>query len=184
MIWEPVERPGYFGRRRDERIAQLDERYGKDRWQLAWWNGSTFVPFKQACEQLYEESYFRYLSKRPDDIDFICSFVECYDNDISNVKSGCDYTVQENWSTHIQDIAIRNVLRRLGRKFKPAKPPHLRFLRIRSADSNGYRFGPGNIPFLNPDIIVQPSKRPEWANAWSVEDAWQSNKYVLHLRET
>jgi hypothetical protein len=174
--WRNVERPGYFGRRRDEKIAQLNATYGEGNWRLAWLTQETLCfTFRQACCYFYEQSYYEWLSNRPADVDFICSFGECIDNAPTNVSSGLDYEKQEAFSTHIQDIAVRTVLRRLGREFSGSKD---KILVIRSKDSSGYRYGPGNVPFMDPNWIIQPSLRPSWAKSDSVEDFWQSNKWL------
>lgn len=191
--WRCVERPGYFGRRRDTKIAGFDEVYGKGGWRLVWiatrptdlppdlfkeskvpLTGGVF-DFESACKIFYEESYFRWLQRHPAEVEFACSFGECIDNAPTNVNSGFDYTIQESYSTHIQDIAMRNALRRLGRQFEG--PPD-KILVIRSKDSEGYRFGPGNIPLFDPSLITQPSKCPDWSNKGTVEDFWQSNKWL------
>lgn len=179
MAWREIGRPGFFGRRRDERIRQLDGMFGLGNWRLVWTDGGRILEFEEACRAFYEEAYFRHLSARQEDLDFICSFGECIDNAPTNVSCGCDYTRQEAFSTHIQDIAVRNVLRRLGRAF--SGPPDS-ILVIRTKDDNGHRFGPGNIPFHEPSAIIQPSLRPWWAKEGSVEDFWQSNK-ILQARE-
>jgi len=179
MKWNPCGRPGFFGRRRDEKVRELNEKFGKENWRLAWTDGLRELEFVDACREFYEEAYFRYLSVHPDDVDFICSFGECIDNAPTNVTCGCDYSIQEAFSTHIQDIAVRNVLRRLGRRFEGTED---NILVIRTKDDNGYRFGPGNILFHEPSVIIQPSMRPWWANEGSVEDFWQSNK-VLQVLE-
>ena len=175
--WVTVGRPGYFGRRRDEKVAGYDAKYGKGNWRLAWRRADSRegMAFVEACVHFYEKSYLDYLSKRPDDIDFICSFGECIDNALSNIQSGTYYGNQESYSTHIQDIAIRNVLAHLGRKFEG---PPTQILIIRSSDTNGFRFGPGNIPFFDRDMILEPSLCPSWAKRGSVEDFWQSNKFL------
>jgi len=182
--WRNVMRPGYFGRRRDLKHAQFDQQYGAGNWRLAWVVTGNAVsgpaadvvfPFVRACKQFYEESYYVHLKDRPDAIDFICEFTECMDNAPTNVHSGCDYAAQEAYSTHIQDIAVRNVLARLGRSFTGKRTE---LLVIRSSDSNGYRFGPGNVPFYLPEWITRPSLCPTWASARSVEDFWQSNKWL------
>lgn len=176
-----VDRPGYFGRRRDEKVAALNAQYGEGKWRLIWLLGEANDPrsrrydFIAACRYLYERSYFEFLKERPEDIDFICSFGECIDNAPTNVGCGLDYSIQEAFSTHIQDIAIRNVLYLLKRKFEG--PPD-KILVIRSQDSEGYKFGPGNIPFLWPEAIHPETKVPRWANTGSVEDFWQSNKWI------
>ena len=171
-------RPGYFGRRRDEKVAALNAEYGTGKWTLVWKpEGILLYPveFRDACILYYEQSYNHWFEHNPQELDVICGYGECMDNAITNIQSGCDYTKQEAFSTHIQDIAIRNVLANFGLKFEGPKD---KILVIRSADSTGYKYGPGNIPFYAPGQIAQPSKCPRWANPGSVEDFWQSNKYV------
>lgn len=179
MTWVSVERPGYFGRRRDQKIARINAQYGIGNWRLVHVVEGTAYEFVEACQLFYEESYFRYLADHPEDVDFICQFGECIDNAPSNIQSGCDYEHQEAYSTHIQDIAVRNVLKHLGRWFTAEREE---ILVIRSPDTNGYRFGPGNIPFYDPKLITQPEICPAWANSGSVEAFWQSCK-TLQVRK-
>lgn len=177
-VWRRVYRPGFFGRRRDQIVRELNDKYGTGNWDLRWCT-SAFpdgLTFNEACILCYEYSYLCWFMEFPNDVDFICSFGECIDNAPTNVQSGCDYEKQEAFSTHIQDIAVRNVLKLLGRKFEGDKD---NILVIRSTDSNGHRYGPGNIPYFNPTDIIYPSKCPKWANYGSVEDFWQSNKWVF-----
>ena len=143
--WINVKRPGYFGRRRDERIEEYNSKYGKENWRLTWIFDNHNYNFEDACSFLYEFSYYKYLINHPDDLKFITTFGECIDNAPTNIQSGCDYNKQEAFSTHIQDIAIRNVLRHLGMKFRGESD---NILVIRTTDSNGYKFNPGNIPFF------------------------------------
>lgn len=173
VMFNLIERPGYFGRSRDRKINKYNRLYGKNNWQLYWKLDNKFFTFEQACKYCYEKSYYQYLQNNPQDLKYICSFKECYDNDISNIDSGTDYLKQESNCTHIQDIAIRNVLKQLNLSFSGTE-----LLQIRSHDSNGFQFNPGNIPFFLPDLIVKPSLRPKWSKANSVEDYWQSNKYL------
>jgi hypothetical protein len=179
MIWVNTERPGYFGRHRDQRIAQYNARYGFGNWRITHVVADVTYDFLEACQLFYEESYYCYLANRPEDVDFICQFGECIDNAPSNIQSGCDYEHQEAYSTHIQDIAVRNVLKRLGRWFTAEREE---ILVIRSSNTNGYRFSPGNIPFYDPALITQPEIRPRWAGVNSTEAFWQSNK-VLQVKK-
>jgi hypothetical protein len=195
-IWIKWTRPGYFGRRRDEKIAALNKQHGEGNWKLAWVvdrkiedmdagfievDTKLTYTFEQACKGFYEESYLQHFKDRKDDLNFLTSFGECYDNAKTNVLSGCDYEKQEAFSTHIQDIAVRNMLRRFGLKFKGPKDL---LMEIRSSSSTGIRFGPGQVPFFDPSLITQPSLKPSWANAGSVEDFWQSNKWVCVKRDS
>lgn len=178
--WRDLRRPGYFGQRRDAIVKQLDTEYEPGNWRLVWKipiPGSGPSGFASACKLYYEESYFQYFSTHPGDLDFICSFAECIDNAPTNIGSGCNYSKQEAKATHIQDIAVRNILRRFGRKFLGGRTPK-DILVIHSDDSNGYRFGPGNIAFYEPGYIIQPSLVPKWAKIGSIEDFWQSNKFI------
>lgn len=195
--WKTLSRPGYFGRRKKQKHAMFDESYGPGNWRLVWilppieagkfdadlafeeTPQRLLVPgayeFADACKFFYEESYVRWFARMPAELEFVCTYGECIDNAPTNVDSGLDYTIQEAYSTHIQDIAVRNTLVRLGRKFEGPKD---KILVIRSKDSEGYRFGPGNVPFHDPRRIVQPSKSPDWSNEGTVEDFWQSNKFL------
>lgn len=178
-MWKPLFRPGYFGRKRDAIVAHLNQQFGVGNWRLVWVvenNGQSLsYEFEAACCLFYQNSYVEWLKRHPDDLDFICSFGECIDNAATNIESGLDYLRQEAFSTHIQDIAVRNAIKSLGRKFEG--PPD-KILTIRSHDSNGFKYGPGNIPFFLPELIKQPSKRPQWALEGTVEDFWQSNKII------
>lgn len=177
--WTDAGRPGYFGRRRDEKIAALNAEHGAGNWRLAWKWGLGGRGFFCACREFYEESYFAFFLLRPDEVDFVCSFGEVIDCAPSNVSSGLDYARQESYATHIQDIAVRSVLRRLGRWFEG---PTDSLLTIRGPESNGARFNPGRIPFAWPNMILAPSLAPKWADPGSVEDFWQSNKILQVAR--
>lgn len=185
MRWVDVERPGFFGRRRDEKIAGYNAKYGEGNWRLAWivvrdpmrpeFSGRLVDEFLSACQHHYEKSYYAYLSQNPGVVDFICGYREVIDNAPTNITSGLDYEKQEAFSTHIQDIAIRNCLRRLGRWFDPKAQD---VLVVRGVDSDGHLLNPGHIPYMNPTLITQPSMAPTWAKPGSVEDFWQSNKWL------
>ena len=182
-LWRRAYRLGYFGRRRDQIIQSFNDKYGEGNWELRWCTEACpdGLTFESACIAYYEYSYIVWFEGHSDEVDFVCSFGECIDNAATNVQSGCDYTKQEAFSTHIQDIAVRNVLKCLNRKFEGSSD---NILVIRSSDSNGHKYGPGNIPFYSRSgiQIEQPSLCPKWANRGSVEDFWQSNKW-LFVRE-
>jgi len=197
--WENVRRPGYFGRSRDQKFAALDAEFGQGNWRVRWCISlpaphriaRLSFDFEYACKNFYEMSYLAYLIFNSAELDYICSFREVIDNAITNVDSGTDYMKQESNATHIQDIAIRKVLKRLGLNFKHAPadprrefnpkdvgPPAANILVVRGPDTNGGHLNPGQVPFIWPHLIEMPSMRPDWAKPWSVEDFWQSNKYI------
>lgn len=176
MSWHSVQRPGYFGRRRDEKIAHLNRAHGEGNWRLVWIAADREpLEFADACKAYYEESYTLFLQQNAGLLGFVCEFLDVYDNALSNRTSGLDYTKQEAYSTHIQDIAVRNAVKHLGKEFNAASKE---LLQIRGADTLGWSLGPGNVPFHIPGWITQPSMRPRWAQENSVEDFWQSNKWI------
>ncbi|MAF99327.1 MAG: hypothetical protein CMH61_01825, partial [Nanoarchaeota archaeon] len=73
----------------------------------------------------------------------------------------------------LQDIAVRRVLRRLGRHFEG---DHL--VQIRGHKSEGYVLNPGQVPFHKPELIL-PSERKRWWKEGSVEAFYQHNKILV-----
>src|ERR1019366_3836253 len=186
-MWKFLKRPGMFGTRRDLIINSMNDVHGKDNWRLVWlacphpddYTASVPYDFLTACKFMYETSYYQYmrylLNAHMQDL---CSFGDCYDNAVTNVDSGNWYSVQEASSTHIQDIAIRNVLYSMNLKFEG--PKH-KLIQIRHSVNKHYLstlLSPGTVPYYEPKNIIQPSLRPKWAEKGSVEDFWQSNKWI------
>ncbi len=177
MIWTTLERPGFFGSKKDEIIRQYNEMFGEENWRLMWqWNDGV-VPYIEAC-QLYEDGYYadsfnredlwKKLSKTASDV---------YDHTPTNVESGLDYTLQEGTATHLQDIAIRRVMMRRGWKFEGDE-----LVQIRSHSQYwGENLSPGKLPFHMPEMIVEP-RLESWWDKDTIEDFYQSNK-VVQVRE-
>ena len=59
MEWKTVERPGCFGKKRDEIYSLWNEKYGNENWRIAWEWGSLIIP-KDFAVQLYEDGYYEY----------------------------------------------------------------------------------------------------------------------------
>lgn len=182
--WKLAYRPGMLGSKKVKIISSWNATYGKGNWKLVWQADNedgilVQYDFEEACKKFYERSYLEYFKKNPAQIDYVCQFGECIDNAATNIVSGLDYMVQEAKATHIQDIAVRSCLKALGRSFGGSKD---NLLVIRSTADNGGHLSPGFIPFYDRNLIEQPSKCPRWANPGSVEDFWQSNKW-LAIRE-
>lgn len=185
--WKIEAYPGYFGRKRDEIQAGWDAKYGKGNWNLAWVivplnmpRGSPIIIPKEMAVQLYEDAYVEHFKDRADDLDWIISTAsDVYDNDPENVNSGLDYSIQTAYSNHLQDIAVRRALIRLGYWFQG---DHL--VQIRGKQTEGARLAPYNIKFHMPHIVIQRPRSeygnfPDWIADGSVEDFYQRNKVLL-----
>ncbi len=176
--WVTIERPGYFGARRDAVHADLDARHGPENWRLAWIvDGEPFS--REQMTMLYEDSYFAFLSRETDILEqLLREACDVYDDQPSNVHSGLDYAIQETDRTHVQDIAIRRVVARLGRVFSGDQ-----LIRIRDKDGNhplSMTLSPGHVPFHRRDLLMTP-EITGWWQPQSVESFYQSNK-VLQIR--
>lgn len=180
MEWALTERPGYLGSLRDEMFRQWDNKHGEGNWRLRWRVGSTVVGFLGACA-LYEDAYMHFLKKNS------CVVAQLrrgarniYDDAPSNVASGLNYGTQETGRTHIQDIAIRNCLVRMGVWFNGTE-----LIQIR--DKKGVHplsmtLSPGRVPFHKQGFIVQPELEGWWDQG-SVEAFYQSNRYLEVLSD-
>ncbi len=180
-LWEVVDRPGYFGKHRNERHSEYSRRYGEGNWRIVWKIGKTYVDLLGACT-LYEDAYFVFLQKRQDVlVQLIDEASDVYDDAPSNVKSGFDYNKQETERTHIQDIAIRRSLIRMGLWFRGRQ-----LMQIRHSQGThplSMSLSPGKVPFHKYELIIQPELGGWWDPA-TVESFYQSNKFLQAKRFT
>lgn len=175
MLWETIGRPGYFGAFRDQRFAEYDKQFGKGNWRIAWVVADLTLDFLGACA-LYEDAYMRFLELNSIFVGrLVRAASDVYDDSLSNISSGLDYTKQETQHTHIQDIALRRCLVRMGKGFLGKEPIQIR-------DEVGTHplsmtLSPGRIPFHIPLWIKQPEVAGWW-NPGSIESFYQSNKVL------
>lgn len=152
--WTFVERPGYLGVKRDQRFQEYDRRFGAGRWRLAWRVGEVVGGFDQVV-MLYEDAYMAFFEANPRVLEqLIGEASDVYDDAPSNVASGFSYSIQETNRTHIQDIAIRRCVMRLGRKFWGGE-----LIQIRDylgSHPLSMVLSPGRVPFHRPELIVRP----------------------------
>jgi hypothetical protein len=182
--WKLVDNtsPGYVGQRRNDLWAERDGKYGKGNWQTIWLVRGNYLEYEEAC-RLYEDAYFEYFKKRPELLEYLLETAsDVYDDDPSNVESGLDYSKRGEVRTHIQDIAIRNCVKRFGRDFKGNQLIQIRD-RI-GEHSLSLALSPGQVPFHEPGIISDPDNLAEIrSKAWwlplSVEDFYQRGKRLV-----
>jgi len=173
--WETLERPSYLGKKRDQKYAEWNALYGAGNWRICWKIGENFVDFLGVCA-LYEDGYFEFLRENPEFLyELIGETSDVYDDSPSNVNSYLDYIVQETERTHIQDIAIRRSLVRMGLWFKGNQ-----LIQIRHSQGThrlSMILSPGKVPFHKPNLIVEP-ELTGWWDKGSVESFYQSNKFL------
>lgn len=173
--WRSKGRPGYVGKLAAQRRADLNRTYGPGNWRITYgWNGGT-IPRGEALE-LYTNAYEQHLANAPDVLDWLVrSARDVYDISPSDVESGHDFRIQKQRAHHLQDIAIRIAVHRLGRRFEGAE-----LIQVRKKKSPGHSLNPGIVPFHDPDAIEQP-ELTGWWRPGSIESFWQNNK-ILEVR--
>lgn len=173
-LWQVVGSPGYAGSRKRKRDKARDQRFGSGNWMTAFIWGEDIV-HRDFALQLYEDAYFLHFQKEQTVLEgLIHAASDVYDNAVTNVESGLDYQKQETPATHLQDIAVRRAVLRLGRRFQG---DHL--VEIRGPKSEGYDLNPGRVPFHLPRMIAESEPLPKWIQQGSIEAFWQSNKVLL-----
>jgi|SRR3990167_1264363 len=174
--------PGYVGKHRNNLWAERDATYGKGDWQTIWLVNGDFLVYEEAC-RLYEDAYFEYFKMRHELLDCLLDVAsDVYDDSPENIESGLDYSKRGVVRTHIQDIAIRNCVRRFGREFKGDK-----LIQIRDRVGEhplSLALSPGQVPFHKKELISNPDNLEEIeSNAWwlplSVEDFYQRAKRLV-----
>lgn len=183
--WRTVERPGWFGEARKERIAGYDEKYGEGNWRLRHQLGPRLLNFDQAV-RLYELSYELHMLNPGSWYlwrDLMGVARDVWTETEEDVRSGTNYATQLAPAHHYEDIAVRRILSQHGLRFKGD-----RLVRIRADadDAVGVALSSIHVPFCLPEAIedTPPGTGIVWWNRHgpSVELFWHNNK-VLQVRE-
>ncbi|MGB2567130.1 hypothetical protein ACPFP2_01565 [Micromonospora citrea] len=175
--WPDITRPGHLGSRRQHRLSGWDAEFGPGNWRLVWRVGPATHPWEAAlC--LYEDAYHRRLSDDPKLLRHLVTTArDVFDRQPSDVRSGLDYRHQTDPAQHLQDVAVRRTLVRLGTWFAGAELVQLRREGINSAGALGGELDSAVVPFHRRDLIVLPELDGWWEKG-SVESFYQSNKYL------
>lgn len=177
--WRVVGRPGRLGSGRSQRVQEWDHSFGTSGWRLAWLIRDRYHD-NNASLSLYEDAYFHVLREN-DEIreSLVRTARDVYVSDLSDVKSGLDYRAQNAPAHHLEDIAVRRSLVRMGRWFRGDD-----LVRLSGVDKDPapspvrLALSPHRLPFHRPDLIVQPELDGWWLPG-TVESFYQSNKYLL-----
>ena len=177
--WQIIGRPGRLGSRRRQRIGEWDHAFGVRGWRLTWLIRDRYHD-ENASLSLYEDAYFHELRKDDQLLEsLVLTALDVYKNDLSDVDSGLDYRIQNAPAHHLEDIAVRRCLVRMGMWFTGEQ-----LLRLGGADKDPapgrlrLALSPHRLPFHRQDLIVRPELDGWWLPG-SVESFYQSNKYLL-----
>ncbi len=186
MDWKTIERPGYFGKKRDELYNGWDGEFGENNWRLAYDWGELVIPRSEAI-QLYEDGYYEFLKANPETLDWLVNTAsDVYDTALSNVEAGFSYDEQETPNNHIHDVSIRRSVMRLARWFKG---DHL--MQVRAGSTEGAILSPHIVPFHYPEMIFKGEiKDYSGKGLWwkklgienSIEEFYQHNK-ILQIKD-
>ncbi|NHJ86573.1 MAG: hypothetical protein FK734_13995 [Asgard group archaeon] len=170
--WAIIGRPGYAGKKKKVRRLELEKKFGANNWKIAHLIQGKLLDRIEALTY-FEDSYFHFFSNNPEILDWlILTAKDVYDTSPTNTDSGLDYTIQETEDVHLHDIAIRRVLNRLNKNFQGNK-----LIEIRGQESEGAILSTGQVPFHQPELILQPQLKGWWQKN-SIESFWQSNKVL------
>ncbi|HUT82233.1 MAG TPA: peptidyl-tRNA hydrolase [Candidatus Bathyarchaeia archaeon] len=170
--WAILGRPGYAGKKKRLRRSELATKFGENNWTIFHLVDGKLLSREDALTH-FEKSYLKYFSENPETLEWLINYAsEIYDTAPSNVDSKLDYSIQETEAAHLHDIAIRRVLKQLGREFQGNT-----LLQIRGEESDGYILTTGQIAFYKPELIINPQLKGWWKKN-SIESYWQSNKVL------
>jgi hypothetical protein len=175
--WRTTDEKVYpLGKKRGEAIKKLNQKYGYLTWRFAWQiHFNRCVPFRVAVG-LYEKSYEEHLRANQDKVQYLVENAsDVFDNDESNIVSGFNYFIQGKKLTHLQDIAIRRVMRTMQQRFSGGRL--IRVRKSRNADAIGRSLSPKYVPFCDPEL-VQGFDHSNGHSVPSIEDFWQNNRVV------
>jgi hypothetical protein len=190
MGWKiETRQPGPLGLKRDEIKAQLEKKFGKEgqEWKFSWVWTEDFIDFEEACK-VYEESYFVDSHHREALWKTLLRVAkDVYDIEPRDVESHLDYRIQRAAGDHLQDIAIRNVIRRRGWEFQGTELVQIRLDRPYPQSETellSSELNPGKVRFHQPQMIQPIIPRPGylkevWWDKYSVEAFYQGNRVLL-----
>jgi len=167
-------RTGHLGPRRLSFERYMNQNFGEGKWGFEHLLNGKKVDFSEILG-LYEEAYVAYFRNNSELVDWLVkNYRDVYDTSPSNVESGEDYQIQETLQAglHLQDVAIRRALRKLGKTFQGD-----RLLQVRGKESEGYCLSPGQLPML-PNYCNYKYLPRGWWKRNSIECWYQATRVV------
>ncbi|KAL9645453.1 hypothetical protein ABK040_002650 [Willaertia magna] len=175
------ERVGYFGggEQKRKKIEKLMQKYPNG-YEIIYEFKGKYMTRKSAL-LLYEDAYVEFLKNNVEIANYVSeNCCDVFDTEIENIESGFDYEFQiKSKATHLQDVAIRRAMKRLGLEFKGKK-----IMQVRGYQSPLFCLNPAYVPFHVKDAIQKPEIIEAFMLKGSVESFWQSNKTLATRKLT
>jgi hypothetical protein len=180
-LWKTIERPGWFGEDRDRKLKEYDEKYGQGNWRIRHRLGPYILDFDKSVK-IYELCYemdFLHPDRKYVWRELINKAKEVWTEQLSDIDSGKDYSIQKAPAAHYEDIAIRRIFDKYRERFKGDK-----LIRIRadSEDLVGIALSSIHIPFIFPGYIEGPIDNISFPwydrHKGSLECFWHLNKIL------
>lgn len=184
-VWRTIERPGYLGKKKDEKYLLWNQKYGEGNWRLVneTATGEIFS-YEDIIWKIYVPGYAMYFLKNQDEARFVTdNYSYAYDKDLISKESAFDIYCLYNKpgvANQFHNIAFNLALEYfLGISFKGTHPLQVREGKPGTPDSEqpeGYRWSPGRIMAVRQDLIPKVDLGQTWWSSGTIEDFYQKSK--------
>ena len=182
--WVTVERPGYFGKRKEELEAKWNNEYGEGNWRLVWETPQGQILTFDEVFTMYIAGYTEYFRLHPDEALYLTdNYSYAYDKDPITEEEAFDPRAlfeKLGRPNQFHHVALNTALKELGLTFKGKEPIQVRAGKLGTDSDNwpaGWQWQPGLIPAINPEMIRDDVVfEARWWNDGSIEDLYQSCK--------
>jgi hypothetical protein len=181
--WQTISHPGYFGKRKDEMFALWNQEYGENNWRLV--NETStgeILSYEDIIGKVYVPGYVLYFINHSDEASYILkNYSYGYDKALIDKEKAFDIYAMYNQSgiaNQFHNVAFNIALEYFIGPFEGDKPIQVREGKPGTPETEqpaGWKWSPGYIPAVRPDLIPQPSIAGWWKKD-SIEDFYQSSK--------
>ncbi len=187
--WITVEHPGYLGRKKELMYRTWNSEYGCY-WRLVWeLADKTVLDYEEIFSRIYVPGYAGYLLNNPKETLWLAATASyTYDKDLITREQAFDPNAlyeKPNTPNQFHNVALNIALEyNLGVRFAGENPLQVREGKPGTNPDDwpiGWRFSPGRIPTIRPDLIPNINLDGWWKKG-SIEDLYQKAK-VLQIND-
>ncbi len=187
LDWVTVERPGYFGKRKEELFMRWNKEYGEGNWRIVHQTkDGEIMEYENVFWKVYVSGYVRHFLLNPDQAEFLVNkHSYTYDKYLITRREAFDpyaFYNKPGIPNQFHHTSLNIALEWfLGMKFKGSKPIQVRQGKPGTDKQNwpaGWRWSPGYIRCTRPDQIPIHQKSGWWEDEDSIEAFYQYTKVV------